>query len=212
MKPQTLNPYVHCLNNPMKYIDPDGQLGHEAAEWNFDSLYLTWQDMWDASHSDDRNDHWDPDKAPPKREHRRSEIRDFPDSWGFEFTGSYALGLGEGGGIGFVFEKWNIRMYGISQVGGGGSASVDASFFISSSRGKDVANSEAEGAEGSAGLFYCGGSKTLGKEYEYLDVDKFNIGLSVSKLPAGGAYWAYVQTSEIGSLRGFLSWLKEKIF
>jgi len=26
MNPQTLNPYVYCLNNPMKYVDPDGQL------------------------------------------------------------------------------------------------------------------------------------------------------------------------------------------
>jgi hypothetical protein len=25
MNPQTFNPYVYCLNNPLKYVDPDGR-------------------------------------------------------------------------------------------------------------------------------------------------------------------------------------------
>ncbi|RLF97134.1 hypothetical protein DRN58_09125, partial [Thermococci archaeon] len=46
MNPQSLNPYVYCVNNPMKYIDPDGNNPRDYIA-NVDSLYLTWQDMWD---------------------------------------------------------------------------------------------------------------------------------------------------------------------
>ncbi|MEA1993350.1 MAG: RHS repeat-associated core domain-containing protein, partial [Euryarchaeota archaeon] len=35
MNPQTFNPYVYCLNNPLKYVDPDGRdsMIHPQYNW-----------------------------------------------------------------------------------------------------------------------------------------------------------------------------------
>jgi len=39
MNPQTLNPYVYCLNNPLKYIDPNGESPWDH-EWLPDGDYV----------------------------------------------------------------------------------------------------------------------------------------------------------------------------
>jgi hypothetical protein len=126
----------------MKYIDPDGQFAHDH-DWVLDSLYLTWQDMWDASHSDDRNDHWDPDKAPPKREHRRNEINDFPiDAFGIEFTGAFVEVLGVSGSITFVIdENWDFKIFATEQLGEGGETpGVSTRLVFSSMSSEELVN------------------------------------------------------------------------
>jgi len=65
MNPQTLNPYVYCLNNPMKYIDldgespwdhkwlPDGDVEVDPVTWDtfYDpELREKYRDEWVASH------------------------------------------------------------------------------------------------------------------------------------------------------------------
>ena|GEM_PF-5407958 len=120
MNPQSLNPYVYCVNNPMKYIDPDGNNPRDYIA-NVDSLYLTWQDMWDASHSDWGNDHWDPDKPPPVREHKKEEITDFPiNSVGIELSGSFVEVLGVSGSVTFVIdEHLDFKVIVTEQIGEG---------------------------------------------------------------------------------------------
>jgi len=188
---------VYCLNNPLKYVDPDGEFAHDH-DWVLDSLYLTWQDMWDASHSDDRNDHWDPDKAPPKREHRHSEINDFPiDAAGFELSGSFAEILGISGSITFVIdENGDFKIF-ATEYAGPGIEAPNASFRLvfsgmNSEELLDTPGMVAAEASCPSGLPIGGSAQWSGRPGG--PPQTFYVGISVSYPTFGGGGAAYDYT------------------
>ena len=189
MNPQSLNPYVYCVNNPMKYIDPDGNNPRDYIA-NVDSLYLTWQDMWDASHSDWGNDHWDPDKPPPVREHKKEEITDFPiNSVGIELSGSFVEVLGVSGSVTFVIdEHLDFKVIVTEQIGEGIEApGGSVRLVFSSMRSEELLNTQdMVAAEVSCPTPYLLGGSAQWSGKPGGPPQTLHIGISISYPPKGG--------------------------
>ncbi|MEA1993091.1 MAG: RHS repeat-associated core domain-containing protein, partial [Euryarchaeota archaeon] len=144
MNPQTFNPYVYCLNNPLKYIDPAGERP------------LNWpeEDWWgkDYGNTGEGQEGEGSSKRTPQMSGTPIEIteRDFPvDSVGVEFNLSFLEILGVSGGVGFVIdENLDLKAFKIEQIGGGilpPGGSVRA--FISSLNSEEMANSKYHATE-----------------------------------------------------------------
>jgi len=213
MNPQSLNPYVYCLNNPMKYIDPNG-------EWHIGSHDLlpdgdvevdpaTWDTFYDPELREKYHDEWaKKNSGSSGRKHSYRTWRGIKyaapktpvNSWGVEATGSYAYFAGQGGGHGWVWdENGNRTSYNIYQEGWGLGGGGDVSLFSSSLDAEEIANSVSKTYEISAEYFNVQVSLN-----ESGDIVKFNIGLS-GGCPFGFYYWDYVKTSP----KGLISWLKD---
>ena len=152
MYPQTLNPYVYCLNNPLKYIDPNGQrpLDWEEEDW-WGKDYTKDTDEEESGRKKGRSvKEFAEQLAELYGKHLEELFKDyyggdydFPiDAFGIELGGAFAEIIGISGSVTFIIdENGDFKIFATEYAGiGGETPSVSARLVFSSLDSEELVN------------------------------------------------------------------------